>query len=847
MQSLMKTICVTILFFFVILHGFGQVANIPDGAFKNALMNSLCADYEGDFNYDGDVDTNNDNILQQSEVDKVRRLTLYNKNLTDITGINEFKNLTYLYLVGNKLYDLDMGVMPSLSVFIYHTGTLRSINLKGCENITEVVVYANALTELDLSNLKKLKIVLCEDNKLQTLDVSGCNALESLTCNRNKIKTLDLANKSNFRRLDCYTNMLKSLDLSSSQSLSQLIIYDNDIFSLYLPAAPSLSYLHAGNNPISVFEYSDFSSLKTLLLNGSQFAKLDVTTMTKLESLNLIGSKITEITGTLGLKSIKEIIWYNALVTHLDLSNSPLLTGIDIRSSKLVSLNLKNGALENSVVLTGCSQLAYICVDELQVNKVIKYVKSINLSSEVNSYCSFEPHESFYKIAGVTQFDETGNGCNQSDYGIAYPVFSISGQVNGTFYGLEDGKYQTAVQAGSYEVKPKLENNLFTVSPFKKQYTFNAASAHSVITDYCISPIAGIAKKADLEVYLTALNAARPGNNLTFLLTVKNNGSNASDGTIDMQFPNKYIALDSIKKGNENFPSGDVAVNNDLIMLQLKDIKPFTINESYVYFTLNKPTDSSPLEGGEVLEFKAHISPDLNDYYIPDNYHNVKIKVVNSLDPNNIVCAQGDTIKKEALKNPLTYTINFENKGSANAEHIMVKNKIDTAHLKLSTFNFINASHAVEVKILEGDRVEFIFKAIDLPFDTMSNKGYVTYNISPRENFSLGDTIKNQANIYFDYNFPIETNVSKVTLFEPTSLHESYQNEVMVYPNPTYDYLNLMVNENPIEFILYDANGRACPINITDTLLDIKYLTSGMYYIKVILKKGVYGCSFFKL
>lgn len=51
-----------------------QIVNIPDANFKNALINTICADTNGDGSSDSDVDFNNDGEIQVSEAEAVIRL-----------------------------------------------------------------------------------------------------------------------------------------------------------------------------------------------------------------------------------------------------------------------------------------------------------------------------------------------------------------------------------------------------------------------------------------------------------------------------------------------------------------------------------------------------------------------------------------------------------------------------------------------------------------------------------------------------------------------------------------------------------------------------------------------------
>ncbi len=59
--------------------------------------------------------------------------------------------------------------------------------------------------------------------------------------------------------------------------------------------------------------------------------------------------------------------------------------------------------------------------------------------------------------------------------------------------------------------------------------------------------------------------------------------------------------------------------------------------------------------------------------------------VVNSFDPNDKTCLEGATIPPSAVGKYVHYMIRFENKGTAEAQNVVVKDMIDTENLILSS------------------------------------------------------------------------------------------------------------------------------------------------------------------
>jgi len=100
--------------------------------------------------------------------DNITELWLRNNELTDISGIKEFKNLEELYLFNNKLTDISIikifknlrhlnigyNLIKDISVIKY-LNNLKYLNIKYLELESDQIQYINSL--------KKLEELLCKD------------------------------------------------------------------------------------------------------------------------------------------------------------------------------------------------------------------------------------------------------------------------------------------------------------------------------------------------------------------------------------------------------------------------------------------------------------------------------------------------------------------------------------------------------------------------------------------------------------------------------------------------------------------------------------------------------------
>jgi hypothetical protein len=130
--------------------------------------------------------------------------------------------------------------------------------------------------------------------------------------------------------------------------------------------------------------------------------------------------------------------------------------------------------------------------------------------------------------------------------------------------------------------------------------------------------------------------------------------------------------------------------------------------------------------------------------------------------------------------------------------------------------------------------VEFIFYSINLG---ANKKGHVVFKIKSLNTLVTGDDVTKKADIYFDYNFPIETNLATTT-FQNTLSNQilKIDGSVSVSPNPTKDILNVKVNSSIKSIEIYDAQGRIVVSKLLkekSSSIDISNFSTGIYFLKI--------------
>ena len=223
-----------------------QIVNIPDANFKSFLLNHVPV-----------IDANGDNEIQATEALTVTQLFATAANISDLTGIQAFTNLTFLNVTDNNLTTIDVNGLVNLTGLNVDFNHLTSINLGNVNNLYTLSVTNNQLTTLDLSG-KTIVVVGCQLNMLTSINLTGAN-IHELRCQNNQLTQLDVSDLINLTEINCKNNLITGIDFSNNEILSTVDCTVNPI-----------TQLDFSQNP-SIFEISCFNPLlKSInIKNGS--------------------------------------------------------------------------------------------------------------------------------------------------------------------------------------------------------------------------------------------------------------------------------------------------------------------------------------------------------------------------------------------------------------------------------------------------------------------------------------------------------------------------------------------------------------------------------------------------
>ncbi len=256
-------------------------------------------------------------------------------------------------------------------------------------------------------------------------------------------------------------------------------------------------------------------------------------------------------------------------------------------------------------------------------------------------------------------------------------------------------------------------------------------------------------------------------------------------------------------------------------------------------FGLQFETETTAQAGDQIC-VDAQITPTSGDNNLANNQYSFCYSVVNSHDPNLKEVFPANF--KPGYDGYLTYTVHFQNTGSAPAFNIRLLDTLDTK-LDLSTFEVLNYSHKNRVE-LNGNIMQVFYNNIHLKDSTTNEKashGFIQYRIKPKKAIAESDQIKNTAHIYFDFNEAVVTNTTISKANKSLGLENKKETTLRIYPNPAETMITLeraTSSNAKLNVQMLNVNGHVVYAttleNTTNHTIDISAYTPGMYFINVV-------------
>ncbi|TRW25206.1 T9SS type A sorting domain-containing protein [Flavobacterium zepuense] len=623
---------------------------------------------------------------------------------------------------------------------------------------------------------------------------------------------LDLSSFQNIKDLNLRTSVA-TIDVSMLPTLENFTIFassTSNVITGYMPNLKTIDFLQA---PIVSLDLTGAENLETAFLDSYLFNDLQ------------IGYK----------PHLKYLYVWSTSLTNLDLSQCTALIGAEINlgnASHDVHVNLKNGDTDfaedymDFVYITDGNPLyhCYICIDEGE--EVTFTENSFAPWIFLSPYCTFEPGGSHNTITGSLYLNESGS-CEDATELLGYSSITINGNSEvGTVFS-NSNVYKFYPGAGTYTLTPQVNTSLFEVNPATASVSFLDNNDNTSTQNFCLTPIG---THPDVEIALIPLQLPQPGFNAVYKIVYTNKGNQTLSGNIIFTYDDAlldYVSATSVES----------SANIGEIIWSYSDLQFYESREILLTLNVNSPMETPPVNINDVLNLTAVANPIDGDMTPGNNTFALKQTVVGSYDPNDITCLQGSLVNPDKIGDYLHYNINFENTGTAPATFIVVKDIIDAAKYDIASLQLINVSHNMEARVT-GNKAEFIFNNINL---AAGGKGNVLFKIKTLGTLSVNSEVTQQADIYFDYNWPVLTNEANTVFGVLNTRDFVVDQSVKIYPNPANAVINIQTDSAINSMQLYDIQGRllqAISGNGNKAIVDVSGRAKGLYFLKITTEKG---------
>jgi uncharacterized repeat protein (TIGR01451 family) len=807
-----------------------QWHQLPDTNFRSFLAANFVTAVQGDSINGADTIVN---TLEWLDIDSLgihdlegiqafQHLKHFSAKLNSLQSVNTLQQLPLLesiYLQNNPLDSL-----PDFSLFQH----LRILDLNSC-GLTIFPILPDSIEVLQLSgngldSFPDLSSFLF----LEKLHIASNDSIHHLPALPPAISDLDLS----------YTNVLPSdLDTLQFFQLTRLSIAGLGLSQLPngISGLPSLIDLNCSNNPIgniSVFP----PNLLFLQMSGTQATSLmNLPNLIRLVCTNNNITNISFLPSTLqffyaggnpGLNQLPSSLPQGLMVMEVGNCNFQSLPAFP---NALQKVFLQNNQLTCLPYLPAGLQTLLAsgnnihCLPNLLTSNFITDVPLISCAAWNPNNCP-----SSGLVQGRIFYDQNANALRDS----GEPFLPNAMLSNG------NGYFSLSNDSGYYQATPPQGLNTFCSNlPYQTNNNCVPVNISSAISNINLDfPVELLPSQNDLMLQASNCISPRPYHEMDLKVMVKNKGSVISASTTLKIVPDSYLSILSA--------SLPYTTLGDTLVFYMDTLQ---IGEQRLINLWFDVSISAPM--GHIIDMPLWIQNTFFDVAPSDNYFLFNAEVVNSYDPNDKRVSPDGSVEQDFVtyNDSLTYTIRFQNTGNAPAIHIFITDTLN-ALLDASTFHFIGSSHPCS-SVLENQILTFYFNNINLPDsvnDEPNSHGFVRFSIKFVPTTTWFDTVRNQANIFFDYNPPILTNNTLNFIARddfPTTAEANEYRGFSVFPMPADQLLNII---QPLygqftRFAIFSLEGRLIlngPLSGSSTNLDVSQLPAGAYNLNLTDARG---------
>lgn len=246
---------------------YGQIVNIPDINFKNALIGNSA------------INTNADTEIQLSEAINVQNIDVSNMGIQDLTGIEAFTNVVFLNVSHNTLSSIDLSQNVDLQVLGLNNNFLTTLDVSINTNLVGLNITENSFSgQFTITNHPSIQNFTSINNHGITEFIISDNSqlLTVVISNSNQLTTASLLNNSNLFSAQIDFSQMSNLTIQNCNALTDLYITDNNFTSLDLSTLTTLKNINISNNQLISLDFSNNPNLEAMSCSNNNLTSLDL-------------------------------------------------------------------------------------------------------------------------------------------------------------------------------------------------------------------------------------------------------------------------------------------------------------------------------------------------------------------------------------------------------------------------------------------------------------------------------------------------------------------------------------------------------------------------------------------
>ncbi len=177
----------------------------------------------------------------------------------DASGCVNLDGFTYVGDMTSSSTSLNLsGCTKLVTLTCYSNSQLRSLDVSNCVNLQTIGAYSNGMNSINLLGCNSVTDIDVHNNQLKSINISQCINLQSLNCSLNQITSLDFSNsKNNILSIEANATQLKSINVKDCLNLMSLSAYQNSLTSVDVSGCIALIDLDLYQNSLTQISVND--------------------------------------------------------------------------------------------------------------------------------------------------------------------------------------------------------------------------------------------------------------------------------------------------------------------------------------------------------------------------------------------------------------------------------------------------------------------------------------------------------------------------------------------------------------------------------------------------------------